>query len=297
MKGKSTKRAKSTPAPTQPAWSVQHIKTSDGVQLRYLEAGSGDPLVLLAGWTQSAEQYTSQIAALSKRHRVIALDMRGHGGSEKPRFGYRISRLAKDLHDVLVALDLKSVSLLGHSMGAAIIWSYWDLFGGERLSRLVLVDQMPCAIVNPAWSPTELEEAGAIFTPAAVHEAVGAIASPQGEMVLRSMMAGILGTQMSAEDKERCIQRSLQMPLDLAAKLMLNHAEQDWRDVIPRISVPTLLIFAKGSVIPWKCSTWLQQKIAGSRLEVMEVAEGGEHFMFMTAEKRFNQLVVDFLAS
>lgn len=296
MTEKSTKRAKKTSAPKQP-WSVQHVRTSDGVNLRYLEAGAGQPLVLLAGWTQAAEQYAAQIAALSKHHRVIALDMRGHGGSDKPQFGYRMSRLAKDLHDVLTSLNLSNVTLLGHSMGAAIIWAYWDLFGAERLSRLVLVDQMPCAIVNPAWSPSELEEAGAIFTPAALHEAAAAIASPHGEAVLRGMMTGILGAQMSAEEKERCIQRSLQMPLGLAAKLMLNHAEQDWRDVIPRVNIPTLLIFAKGSVIPWKCSTGMQQKIPGSRLEVLEAEEGGEHFMFVTAEKRFNKIVSDFLAS
>jgi non-heme chloroperoxidase len=81
------------------------ITTSDGVTLRYLEAGSGAPLVMVPGWSQTATQFKHQLERLSDRYGVIALDMRGHGESDKPDHGYRISRFAKDLHDALIALD------------------------------------------------------------------------------------------------------------------------------------------------------------------------------------------------
>jgi hypothetical protein len=72
------------------------VTTSDGVNLHYLEAGSGKPILMIPGWSQTAEQFKYQLGGLSDRYRVIAVDMRGHGESDKPEFGYKISRLAKD---------------------------------------------------------------------------------------------------------------------------------------------------------------------------------------------------------
>ena len=122
---------------------VGQVTTSDGVRLYYLAAGSGKPILMIPGWSQTAEQFKHQITGLSDRYRVIAVDMRGHGESDKPEFGFKISRLAKDVHDMIHALDLDEVNILGHSMGCSVIWNYYDLFGPERLSKLLLIDQMP----------------------------------------------------------------------------------------------------------------------------------------------------------
>jgi pimeloyl-ACP methyl ester carboxylesterase len=54
---------------------------------------------------------------------VIAVDMRGHGESDKPDNGYAIQRLAKDVQDLLAARNLTDVTLMGHSMGSSVIWS------------------------------------------------------------------------------------------------------------------------------------------------------------------------------
>lgn len=69
-----------------------------------------------------------------------------------PQLGYHIHRLAADLRTVLQTHQLDQVHLLGHSMGCAVIWSYLELFGTDRLASLLLVDQMPCALRNPAWT-------------------------------------------------------------------------------------------------------------------------------------------------
>ena len=66
---------------------------------------------------------------------------------------------------MIQALDLDEVNILGHSMGSSVIWSYYDLFGPERLSKLLLIDQMPMITSNPAWSEEERIASGAIFTP------------------------------------------------------------------------------------------------------------------------------------
>jgi hypothetical protein len=58
---------------------VGHLTTSDGVSLYYLEAGSGKPILMIPGWSQTAEQFKYQLTGLSDRYRVIAVDMRGHG--------------------------------------------------------------------------------------------------------------------------------------------------------------------------------------------------------------------------
>ena len=160
---------------------VGHVTTSDGVGLYYLEAGSGKPILTIPGWSQTAEQFKHQITGLSDRYRVIAVDMRGHGEFEKPEFGYKISRLAKDVHDMIEALDLDEVNILGHSMGSSVIWNYYDLFGPERLSKLLLIDQMPMITSNPAWSEDERIASGAIFNPQSLYETINALAGPDGE--------------------------------------------------------------------------------------------------------------------
>ena len=117
--------------------------TSDGVQLSYIRQGSGRPIVLLHGWSQCAEEFKHQIGPLSAQYDVIAVDQRSHGESQKVAYGLKISRLAKDLYELLSGLDLNEVALLGHSMGSSVIWCYIDVFGPERLSKIILVDQSP----------------------------------------------------------------------------------------------------------------------------------------------------------
>jgi non-heme chloroperoxidase len=119
------------------------FRTSDGAELSYISVGKGKPIVLIHGWSQSAEQFKYQISVLSEQYHVIAVDLRGHGKSEKVNYGYRISRLSKDIQELIDALQLEKPHLLGHSMGCSVIWSYLDLFGSDEIDRLILVDQSP----------------------------------------------------------------------------------------------------------------------------------------------------------
>ena len=271
------------------------FQTSDGVTLRYLEAGSGQPLVLVPGWSQTAEQYKHQLEGLSDRYRVIALDLRGHGDSDKPDYGYRISRFAQDLHEALLALELDNVVLGGHSMGCSIIWSYWDTFGSERISKLLLVDQVAMVTSNPAWSPQELQAAGAIFTQDGLVELCNAIAGEGGVAASHGLVGGMFTGAASEEIKSWAIDLNLKLPRHHAATLLYNHCTQDWRDVIPRINVPTLVIGGKASIFPWQAIEWIHGQIPASQLAIFEEGEGGSHFVFIEGSDQFNRLVRDFV--
>ena len=85
----------------EPTFKEGWFTTNDGVKLHYLEAGSGNPLVMIPGWSQSAMEFKYQLTGLSDKYHVYALDMRGHGESAKPNHGYRIQRLSADVHDFL----------------------------------------------------------------------------------------------------------------------------------------------------------------------------------------------------
>jgi non-heme chloroperoxidase len=208
--------------------------TSDGVQLSYIRQGSGRPIVLIHGWSQCAEEFKYQIEPLSARYDVIAVDQRSHGESQKVSYGLKISRLARDLYELLSELDLNEVALLGHSMGSSVIWCYIDLFGPELLSKIILVDQSPFLTSDPNWTQQELEDSGAIFTAQQVFEIVAALRSNQAELVTRQGIDGIVTKYATAQMKEWLIQCTLKMPRHLAGTLAYNHWHMDWRDLIPR---------------------------------------------------------------
>ena len=123
--------------------------TNDGVSIHYEVNGSGRPLVMLHGWDQSARAFCRNVPVLSQKYQVVTVDFRGHGESEKPSHGYRISRLAMDVHQLLEASGPERRGPAGLvPWGCSVLWSYWDLFRSDRLSKLIMVDEPPLCLVN-----------------------------------------------------------------------------------------------------------------------------------------------------
>jgi non-heme chloroperoxidase len=271
------------------------ITTGDGVRLNVLEAGRGKPLVLIPGWSQTAAQFRRQLEGLSDRYRVIAIDMRGHGDSDKPAHGYRIQRLAQDVRQALVAMDLQDVTILGHSMGCSVLWCYFDLFGAERVSKFVFCDEPPMLTADPTWTAQQAEDAGAIFTPEAVTQTMNALAGPEGVATTTGFVGGMVTSKMPPETLQWMIAENLKLPRAHAAKLLYNHCHQDWRDVFARIDVPSLFIGGRVSLVPWKSVAWAASQVKGARLEIFEEAEGGQHFMFEENPAKFNRLLAEFI--
>lgn len=274
----------------------EFVTTGDGVRIALTQRGEGPPLMLIPGWSQTAAQYRHQLDALSLSHHVVALDLRGHGASDKPVHGYRIQRLAADLGDVIDALGFERVSLLGHSMGCSVIWSYLDLFGDAAVERLVLVDQSPALLRDPVMDDTQAAERGALFTHAALSDLCRALRGPDAADVTRDLIDSMLTADVSPQDRAWMLECNLQLPREHAATLLFNHCCQDWRDVIRRIRRRTLVIGGRVSLIPWQSQAWIHQQVAGSELVIFEQQEGGQHFMFYEGATRFNELVAAFLA-
>ena len=272
------------------------VTISGGVTLSYLEAGAGKPLVMLPGWSQSAAEFKYQISALAAGRRVIALDMRGHGESDKPASGYRISRLAADLRDVLIALDLRDVDLLGHSMGCSVSWSYLELFGAERLSRLILVDEAAAVTGNPSWPQGEREALNCLFPgPMDLAAQYHKVLTATDAEATADLLAGMFTEGVAREDLLWVAGENLKLPRIHAANLVYHHVIIDWRDVIPTIRLPTLVVGGNASIFPAHTQEWIAEQIPGAECVIFAADEGGSHFMFYENPAKFNAVVEAFL--
>jgi len=271
---------------------------SDGTRLSYLEAGQGKTLLMVPGWSQTAEQFKFQLEGLASHYRVIAVDMRGHGDSDKPAHGYRIQRLAKDLEDVMTGLNLVDVNLLCHSMGNSVAWCHLDLFGQSRIARYLCIDQPAVLVPDTTWTAQQIADYGAIFEDANhANRVVAAVAADLGNpdaptttAFLASMTRG-----MSAEQMAWVKEETLKMPRDLAALLLQSHCYQDWRDVIARIGKPTLFVGGAISNVPPHCVQWQHTQVPDSQIRIFDEHEGGSHFMFIQNPAAFNALVHEFI--
>ena len=271
------------------------------LDLHYVEQGQGQPLVLIHGWSQSTRSFAKQLAGLSSRYRVIAVDMRGHGESPKPSHGYRVARLAADLHEFLLRLDLQDVALAGHSMGAAVIWSYLEQFGAERVAKLVFIDQAP--LVTNGWGLTgeALANAGCSFTPTSLYEIAQAIATHR-EATLQGLRRAFFSDAVSDADFQMAVAESMKVPAACAARLLVDHACQDWRDVItqviPALGLPTLVFGGElASIFPPQAAAWIAAQIPGAELSIFGHDEGGSHFMFWENPEKFNAVLARFLGA
>jgi pimeloyl-ACP methyl ester carboxylesterase len=272
--------------------------TNDGITLSYLEGGEGPgkkPLVLLHGWSQSANTFKFILDALGERYHVYVPDQRGHGESEKPAFGYRIARLAKDFDDFLAALNLKNIYVLGHSMSCAVLWCYIDLFGQKNFSKLILNDQRVATLRDSEWTARRADDMGACVPPDALYQMGHALRGADSRTVREKRLKDMTGKTMSSGIFGWLLEENLKMPREYAARLLYNNWVNDWSDLIPRITVPTLIIGGKASVVSWETLLWQNKMIIGSKLEIFEEDEGGSHFIFVENPGKFARIVCDFL--
>ncbi len=113
--------------------------TVNGVKLHYLAAGTGDPVILLHGYAQTSHMWRPLMAELAKSHSVIAPDLRGFGGSDKPAQGYEKKALAQDIHGLAASLGLRRVKVAGHDIGLMVAYAYAAQFP-EEIERIALMD-------------------------------------------------------------------------------------------------------------------------------------------------------------
>lgn len=276
------------------SWLDGTFRTADEVTLHYLTAGRGKPVILIPGWSQTAEQWRFQIEALGKTHLVFAVDMRGHGLSDKPDFGYRISRLAADIDDLIRSHDLSDVTLIGHSMGASVIWSYIEQFGEAKIDRMVFVDQASAIVAEPGWSEEEILKAGAILTAQEAADLTARLAQDDGSLST-SFVTGMFSPKYPTNDLAWVLAQNALFPRVYAARLLYDHAFKNWQDVIRRITRPCLCVGARVSIVPWQSMEAMGKSIRDAQTVIFEVEDGGSHFMFLENPVKFNSLLRSFL--
>jgi pimeloyl-ACP methyl ester carboxylesterase len=272
----------------------KHFTTNDNVKLHYLEAGTGKTVIMLPGAGFSANLFKNQIEEFKEKFRVISLDKRGHGKSEKVDFGYRVSRFGKDLHDFLEFLELDSVIIIAHSLGASSVYEYIDLFGTEKISKLVIIDEPASLLINPIWTDEEIQNYGAVYEASTLHELTNKFFAKDSQNLLNEIVDRMT-TKFATEEQKNFILKCMEIPGQSAAKLYFNNICQDFRDVFHKIDVPTLLITGRVSIHPWKSHKWMSEHILQSALEIISEEDGGNHFPFVEKPDKFNKIIISFL--
>jgi len=198
----------------------EYITANDGIRLHYVQQGQDGPsVVLLHGWSGSHRCFDLNLEALAQSCRVYAPDFRFHGDSDKPGWGFHVARLAMDLHDLLIAWGLDRPTVVGCSLGSAVIWCFVELFGTTMIGKCVFVDQAPSQWRMPDWkfcSKGIYDAASLEAINSALHGSMETFADGNAECCLsKPVSAELLGT-LKAE--------TLKCNPDHLSKLMADHA-------------------------------------------------------------------------
>ncbi|WP_157494410.1 alpha/beta fold hydrolase [Kutzneria sp. 744] len=95
----------------------------NGTELHYVTGGQGEPVVLLPGWPETWWAYHKVLPRLAEQHQVIAVDLRGMGGSAKPDSGYDKKTMARDIHELIRHLGHERADVVGHDIGSMVAFS------------------------------------------------------------------------------------------------------------------------------------------------------------------------------
>jgi non-heme chloroperoxidase len=139
---------------------MPYIKTTDGTEIYYTEQGTGQPVLLSHGWPLSSDAWQVELKLLADAgYRAIAHDRRGHGRSSKTYEGNDMDTYAEDLAQLVEALDLRDLVVIGHSTGGGEVVRYTARHGADRVVKVITAGAVPPVMVksdsNPEGTPVE----------------------------------------------------------------------------------------------------------------------------------------------
>jgi non-heme chloroperoxidase len=268
-------------------------ENSSSIDLYYEDHGAGPPVVLIHGYPLSGRAWDKQVPVLlDDGRRVITYDRRGFGKSSQPATGYDYDTFAADLHALLETLDLRDVTLVGHSMGTGEVTRYLGRYGSQRVLRGVLVSPIPPYLLQTPDNPQGL--------PASLFD--GFMQNARADMP--AWMKGFLdnfynvdvflGTLVS----EQAYQASWNLAVSASATAAVACVptwETDFRQDIAMIDVPMLVIQGDDDrVLPFPNTG---QRLPGMITDLQTVViEGGPHAIAWTHADQVNSALLKFLA-
>jgi non-heme chloroperoxidase len=268
-------------------------ENTGSIELYYEDHGAGRPVVMIHGYPLSGRAWDKQVPALlDDGCRVITYDRRGFGKSSQPAAGYDYDTFAADLHALLEVLDLRDVTLVGHSMGTGEITRYLGRYGSARIARGVLVSPIPPFLLQAPDNPEGL--------PASIFDGFADAARQDGP----AWMKGFLDTFYNIDKFRGTLvsDQAYQASWNLATVASATAAvaciptwETDFRADLPKIDVPILVIQGDDDrVLPYPKTG---QRLPGliSNLQA-EVIEGGPHAIPWTHAEQVNSALLKFMA-
>ncbi|BDZ29616.1 alpha/beta hydrolase [Lactiplantibacillus sp. WILCCON 0030] len=255
--------------------------TSDRVTLVYSDHGQGPAVVLLAGFGLAKEIWRAQIPVLvAAGYRVINLDSRGQGQSQRTQTGQSLKRRARDAHELMTFLGLQRPVLVGHSLGAATWFAFIAEFGDQEVRAIVDVDQPPRLLPAPGWS-TGLKPLVWSKLPRYWQRPLGYAAF---KAIDDDTAALIDATEIVAPFSSLSL-----LPL------LIDHLDHDWRQVVRQLQVPLLIIAGAESPLfkPEFAAITAQMTAAGTSVVIPQAG----HLVMAEQATEFNRILLTFLTN
>ena len=273
---------------------MSHFTTTDGTTLFYKDWGAGQPIVFSHGWPLSSDAWDQQMLFFGQNgFRVIAHDRRSHGRSDQTWTGNDMDRYADDLAELIEALDLKDVVLVGHSTGGGEVAHYIGRHGTARVAKVVLVGAVPPLMLKTPANPdgTPLEAFDGIREGTAKNRS-------QFFYDLTIPFYGFNRDGVAVNDGLRQNFRRIGLQGGIKGQYDCVHefSEVDYTDDLKAIDRPTLIVHGDDDqIVPIKASAArAAELVAGSTLKVYA---GAPHGLAETHADRFNADVLAFIHS
>lgn len=255
------------------------FKTSDGIRIHYLEAGRGQAIVFIPGWTMPAWIWQKQTDEFSKNYHVIAVDPRSQGESDQPTYGHMPETRSRDYKELVDHLGLKQPVLVGWSMACGELVKYAEQFGTDNVGGLVLVD----GFLADKLSPEMFGFATGWMNQLQLDR------QKQADGFVRSMYK----KPQTEEYLKRVINASTHVPADAAVVLIYNMiAVKDISAGLAKMNRPVLFAYQPDSQ---SSADFLKSKL-GDKLR-LERFDGDGHALFVDDPEKFNRVLEEFIHS
>ena len=270
------------------------VSSKDGTQIYFKDWGRGPVVMFSHGWPLNADAWDAQMLFLIQQgFRVIAHDRRGHGRSEQASAGNDMDGYADDLAAVIETLDLRKVTLVGHSTGGGEVARYIGRHGTKRVAKVVLIAAVPPLMVKTAENPEGL--------PLDVFDTLRAGLVKDRSHFYKEFAIPFYGTnrrgaQVSQGILDQFWLWSMQSGLKNAYESIKAFSETDFNEDLKSISVPVLVMHGDDDqIVPIAISAQLSIKLL--KKGTLKVYPGYPHGMATThADVINNDLLAFFKA-